>query len=171
MKWIGQYIQDLISRFRHDVYLESLSTTTESNVLVVDSNGKISKNTSVGGGITSVVAGTLFDGGGTTGDVTLNVDLTEAAEAAIVADDYMLFLDGGATGTHAKENMGDLATAMAGTGLTAQPGRAIIGSIDGTTITVVNANAWNVTNQSYDALTYVRLIILDLVLFLDIQVR
>jgi hypothetical protein len=46
MKWIGQHIWDFISRFRHDVYLESLSTTTETNVLVVDSDGKVSKNTS-----------------------------------------------------------------------------------------------------------------------------
>jgi hypothetical protein len=47
MKWIGQHIYDLIARFRNDVYLESLSTTTETNVLVVDSSGKISKSTTL----------------------------------------------------------------------------------------------------------------------------
>ena len=47
MKWLGQYIQDLPSRFRDDVYLEDLSTTTETNVLVVDSTGKVSKSTTL----------------------------------------------------------------------------------------------------------------------------
>tara|TARA_R100001369_G_scaffold78441_1_gene108089 strand:- start:152 stop:1432 length:1281 start_codon:yes stop_codon:yes gene_type:complete len=46
MKFIGQYIQGFISRFRNDVYLEDLSTTTETSVLVVDSSGKVSKSTS-----------------------------------------------------------------------------------------------------------------------------
>ncbi len=45
MKWIGQHIYDNISRFRDDVYIENLSTTTETDVLVVDSTGKVSKNT------------------------------------------------------------------------------------------------------------------------------
>jgi len=45
MKWIGQQIYDQISRFRSDVYIENLSTTTETEVLVVDSTGKVSKNT------------------------------------------------------------------------------------------------------------------------------
>ena len=49
MKWIGQYIHDLITRFRSDVYLEELATTTETNVLVVDSDGKVSKSTSISG--------------------------------------------------------------------------------------------------------------------------
>ena len=57
MKWIGQLIYDKISRFRSDVYLEGLSTTTGTDALVVDSDGKISKNTSIGGDITSL--GTL----------------------------------------------------------------------------------------------------------------
>jgi hypothetical protein len=52
MKWLGQYIYDLITRFRSDVYLESLSTTSETNVLVVDSNGKVSKSTSISGAST-----------------------------------------------------------------------------------------------------------------------
>jgi hypothetical protein len=65
------------------------------------------------------VAGTLMDVSGGTGDVTFNVDLTEAGEAAIANGDYILFLDGGATGTHAKEAIADVATLFAGTGLTA----------------------------------------------------
>ena len=40
MKWIGQHIYDLASRFRDDVYLEDLSTTTETSVLVVDRSSK-----------------------------------------------------------------------------------------------------------------------------------
>lgn len=43
MKWIGQHIFDFISRFRNDIYLEDLPVTTESNMVVVASNGKISK--------------------------------------------------------------------------------------------------------------------------------
>ena len=74
IKWIGQHIWDFVSRFRNDVYLENLTTTTESNVLVVDSDGKVSKSTSVGGDITGVTAGTNCSGGGTTGNVTINVD-------------------------------------------------------------------------------------------------
>ena len=43
MKWIGQEIYDLVSRFRSDVYLDGVSTSTETDMLVVDSNNKISK--------------------------------------------------------------------------------------------------------------------------------
>jgi hypothetical protein len=68
---------------------------------------------------TTYSAGTLLDLSGT----TFNVDLTEAGEAAMtVADDYVLFLDGGATGTHAKEKWADIATAIAGTNITASNG-------------------------------------------------
>jgi len=49
MKWIGQHIWDFISRFRSDVYFEDLSSTSETNILVVDSSGKLSKNASAGG--------------------------------------------------------------------------------------------------------------------------
>ena len=48
MKWIGQHIWDFISRFRSDVYFEDLNTTTESNILVADSDGKVSKRTASG---------------------------------------------------------------------------------------------------------------------------
>ena len=43
MKWIGQHIYDQISRFRNDIYLEGISTSTETDMLVVDSNNKVSK--------------------------------------------------------------------------------------------------------------------------------
>ena len=64
---------------------------------------------------TTYTAGDLLDLDGTEFDV----DLTEAGEAAIANGDYILFLDGGATGTHAKEAIADVATLFAGTGLTA----------------------------------------------------
>jgi len=48
MKWIGQHIYDLISRFRNDVYLEDISTGTiaSGGNLGLDSNNKIVKATS-----------------------------------------------------------------------------------------------------------------------------
>lgn len=64
---------------------------------------------------TSLTAGNLIDFDGT----DIDVDLSEAAEAAIADGDYIVFLDGGATGTAAKEAIADVATLFAGTGLTA----------------------------------------------------
>lgn len=72
-------------------------------------------NTYVGDNDTTYTAGALLDLTGTQFDV----DLSEAAEAAIADGDYILFLDGGATGTQSKEAVHDLATLFAGTGLTA----------------------------------------------------
>jgi hypothetical protein len=47
MKFIGQFIQDFIARFRNDVYLEDVSTGTieSGGNLGLDSNNKIVKNT------------------------------------------------------------------------------------------------------------------------------
>ena len=61
IKWIGQHIFDLISRFRSTVYLENLETSTETNILVVDSDGKVTKNPDAGDDTIFV----LEDGDGT----------------------------------------------------------------------------------------------------------
>ena len=48
MRFIGQYIQSLIARFRDDVYLEGISTGTiaSGGNLGLDSNNKVVKATS-----------------------------------------------------------------------------------------------------------------------------
>ena len=98
-----------------------LAKGTDNHVLTMNGNVPNWEAASGGGSgdITAVVAGALLDGGATSGSATLDVDLTEAGEAAIANGDYILFLDGGATGTHAKEAIADVATLFAGTGLTA----------------------------------------------------
>ena len=63
-------------------------------------------------------AGALID---ITGDAVA-VDLTEATAATIAAGDHIVFLDGGATGTHAKGSINDVAALFAGAGLTATNG-------------------------------------------------
>ena len=92
-----------------------LSNTTLQNVTLENptATGTTSGWEASEGDITSVVAGA------TSGVATLNVDLTEAAESAIADGDYIIFLDGGATGTQSKEAVHDLATLFAGAGLTA----------------------------------------------------
>ena len=63
MKFIGQYIQDFIARFRSDVYLEGISTGTiaSGSNLGLDSNNKIVKASEVGAvvDLTSEVTGVL----------------------------------------------------------------------------------------------------------------
>ena len=77
MKWIGQNIYDLISRFRSDVYLEDISTGTiaSGGNLGLDASNKIVKATEASGDLTSIVAGTGLSGTSLTGPIpTLNVD-------------------------------------------------------------------------------------------------
>ena len=81
MKWLGQYIQSLTSRFRSDVYLESISSGTIASGahLGLDSNNKIVKAVDGGGDLTSIVAGTGLSGTSLTGPIpTLNVDASLA---------------------------------------------------------------------------------------------
>jgi len=80
MKWIGQHIYDLTSRFRSDVYLEDISTGTIASGahLGLDSSNKIVKAADGGGDLTSIVAGTGLSGSDLTGPIpTLNVDASQ----------------------------------------------------------------------------------------------
>ena len=80
MKWIGQNVYDFISRFRNDVYLESISTGTIASGahLGLDSNNKIVKAVGSSGDLTSIVAGTGLSGTSLTGPIpTINIDAAQ----------------------------------------------------------------------------------------------
>jgi hypothetical protein len=108
MKWIGQHIYDLVARFRNDVYLEDLSTTTETNVLVVDSDGKVSKTTVITGDVTGITEGdniTVTDPTGPVPTVALSTNVDVAGtldvtglgtfDASITVDGKISLNDGG----------------------------------------------------------------------------
>ena len=75
MKFIGQYIQSFIARFRNDVYLEDISSGTiaSGSNLGLDSNNKIVKAAEVGASVdlTSEVTGILPVANGGTGQNSL----------------------------------------------------------------------------------------------------
>ncbi len=101
---------------------------------------------------TTYSAGTLLDLSGT----TFNVDLGEATEAAVaVADDYILFLDGSSTGATKKESIADLATAMAGSNVTATNGVFSVAANTNTTYSAGTGLALSSTtfNLDVDGLT------------------
>ena len=81
MKWIGQNIWSLISRFRNDVYLESLSESAQDHVVGVDANGKLYKQDVSSGDITGVVL--TDDAGGTISDTAGSADFTIAGGSGI----------------------------------------------------------------------------------------
>ena len=90
----------------------NISSAAAGQILVYDNTASVWDNV-------ALTAGDLIDVTGGDGTLEIDVDLTEAAEAAIANGDYMLFLDGGATGTPKKEALHDIATLFSGTGLTA----------------------------------------------------
>jgi hypothetical protein len=152
------YSSSAFSRVSGDVVI------TSGGVATIQANSVVLGTDTTGNYMTDLSAGALIDithspTEGSTG--TVAVDLTEAGEAAIVDGDYILFLDGGATGTHAKESITDVATLFAGTGLTAASsvigvdyGSSAGSSVQGnTTITVSGtANEIEITGTSAQAL-------------------
>ena len=78
MKWIGQGVYDFISRFRNDVYLESISTGTiaSGGNLGLDSNNKIVKATETSGDITAVTITTDSGGGSAASDTGGSADFS-----------------------------------------------------------------------------------------------
>jgi hypothetical protein len=98
MKWIGQHIWDFISRFRTTVYLENLETSSEENVLVVDSDGKVTKNTTLGGSDLTIT------------DASNNRIVTSSGGSALLAETYATFVNTGNTSTfilYSNENVND----------------------------------------------------------------
>ena len=93
MKFIGQYIQSFIARFRSDVYLEDVSTGTiaSGSNLGLDSNNKIVK-ASASGGI-------AFDGSTANGVLTYKDSDEATVESNLTFDGSTLTLAGDITAT------------------------------------------------------------------------
>jgi len=83
IKWIGQHIVSLVARFRSDIYLENLTATNETSVLVVDNVGKISKRLTIGGGDMTGVDLT----GGNAISVTSEANTASGAYSATISHD------------------------------------------------------------------------------------
>ena len=98
MKWIGQNIYDLISRFRNDVYLEDISTGTiaSGGNLGLDSNNKIVKADEASGDITGVTITTDSGGGSAASDTgistfTLIIDMFNRSTVYCCCTDTVRF--------------------------------------------------------------------------------
>ena len=89
---------------------------------------------SIGKGETLTIAGgTGLDTSVSGQTITFAVDLGELTEETLaVADDYIVFLDGGATGATKKEALADVVGNMAGNGLAASNGVLAVGVDDST---------------------------------------
>ncbi len=83
------------------------------------------------GDIAGVTAGDGLSGGGTSGTVSLALDLNELTAATVdPAADSIAIIDGGSSNVSRKESIADLATMMAGDGLSASSGAFAVGVDD-----------------------------------------
>jgi len=94
MKWIGQHIYDLVSRFRSDVYLEDISSGTiaSGGNLGLDSNNKIVKASEASGGIS-------FDGSTANGVLTYKDSDEASVESTLTYDAEILTIGDDDNGT------------------------------------------------------------------------
>ena len=116
----GENVTVNISGVDGDLVLDGTVTNTKlenSSVTVTAGSGLADGGAvSLGSSVTlNVGAGDLIS---VAADV-INVDLTLAASATIADNDFLIFLDGGSAGAESKGSTRDLATLMAGNGLTA----------------------------------------------------
>ena len=87
-----------------------------------DANGTLTVANTNSADITGVTAGDGLSGGGTSGAVSLAVDLNELTAASVdIANDSVAIIDA-SDNSSKKESFADIATAMAGTGITATNG-------------------------------------------------
>jgi len=87
-----------------------------------DAAGTLTLSSEVGD-ITGVTAGDGLSGGGTSGAISVALDLNELTAAAVdVANDSIVLIDANDSNGSKKESIADLATAMAGTNITATNG-------------------------------------------------
>ena len=96
IKWIGEHIWDFVSRFRNDIYMESIpdGTIASGKNLGLDSSNKVVKSSSPSGSIdlTSEVTGTLPVANGGTGATSLNNLITLSTHTT---GDYVASLTAG----------------------------------------------------------------------------
>ena len=76
MKFIGQFIQDFIARFRNDVYLEDLTESAQDHVVGIDADGKLYKQDVSTGDITGVTITTDSGGGSKAEDTSGSADFS-----------------------------------------------------------------------------------------------
>jgi hypothetical protein len=106
------------------------------------------------GDITGVTAGNGLSGGGTSGGVTLALDLSELTDTAIANGDYIVFTDTTDSNATVKGDLADVATLFAGTGLTAS--NSVIGvDASQTQITAVGTIATGVWQGTAIASSYI----------------
>jgi len=119
----------------------------DSNVLQFY-NGSSWANFIGEGDISSVVAGTGLDGGGTSGAVTINFDPNSLTAGTVnVANDSVAIIDADDSNNPKKESIADFVSAIAGTNLTASSGQLnatggkILQVVTATTVTDTGALA------------------------------